>query len=908
MKRFIDRVADKLLDLKTPLYRQHVVLPNRRAALFLKEALKNRATKPLIAPEISSIETFMNGLSGLSTPSHAELLLEFYAVVRQREQAMRFEPFLHWAPQTLRDFNDLDLYLVDTDRFFEYLEAERKLEHWTLAGEQPSAMVQNYLSFWKNMGLWYGALRARLCSKGLAYQGLSFRLAAENIKSQHPEGSLVFAGFSALTPAESSVIFHLLEAGVATTLWDVDAHSLQAGQEAGAFLRDYQRRITQRGLPFEWVSDHLSQAKKVVVHACPKALAQTHTAGEILARWCVQSTDLTHCAVVLADEGLLPALLDKIPEGVGDINPTMGFPLAHTQWSKLFAALLDALCTAHEETGGKAGNIKLRQLVEILRYPPVINLLEREENRSKVQRFLALAKAENRPFVALEKLSALLADSALKAFFNPRDQRPQSLLRRYLALIESSGRDDPSPSALERAAAAQLRTLLERALAHLERHDFLNKPTSFERFLALLMLNQAVDCHGQALSGLQIMGILETRCLDFEKVILLSANEGLLPANQRYDSYIPFAIRRHFKMPTYRDREAVYAYHFHHLLQRCEEAQLIYSSETTSLGGGEKSRFIRQYQNEIATANRDVQRTPTLIHKNEKRVIQKSESILLRLHQKAESGISPSFLGAYLRNPIDFYYEHILGLRQPEASAETIQANTLGSIVHDTLETLYGRYSGQQLDAALFDSLLQEAEAVYTHRFQAAFSRTAYRSGYNKLVYEVFKKLLFEQLKRDRAQAARLRFRFFERELSSSLRINDALTVRLKGKIDRVDQLDGVCRIIDYKTGRADRTLSLSTASDLETFLKRAQADRLLQLMLYTHLFFEQPEVLEQRVESGIIYLASASPDNYLPLTIDKDRYLTPAHFERFQPLLSALLEELFDPDIPFIEKEGEHY
>ncbi len=905
MKKFLDGVAERLLKSQTPLHRQHVVLPNRRAALFLKKALKSRAQKPLIAPEISSMEAFMYDLAGLVELPKPDLLLEFYNVVTRGEKGVcqgggtRFESFVQWAPQTLRDFNDLDLYLVEPVRFFEHLEAERKLERWTLSGESPTAAVQDYLSFWKNMGVWYAALREWLCAKGLAYPGLGFRIAAENIRAYEPEAHLVFAGFNALTPAESQVVFHLLEAQLATALWDADAHILQAEQEAGKFLRGYQRRMAKKGLPFEWVSNHLSQPKSVVVHACPKNMAQAHTLGEILSQWRGRSVDLTDCAVVLADESLLPAVLNKIPKCISRLNLTMGFSIAQTQGAKLFAALVNARLSAGEDP-----SIELKNLLEIAQNTWVVKLLAYEKNRSKTQRFLARAQAENRRFLTLEELAAHFADSSLRYVFQPEAQYIESLLAGYLKVVEffqHNAGDLPLP-AWEQAAAAKLQTLLERALGYSKAHRFLRQPKSFQRFFALLLQNERVNVYGAPLAGLQIMGVLETRCLDFSKLALLSANEGILPAEQRYNTYIPLAIRRHFKMPTYQDREAVYAYHFYHLLQRCEEAHILYSND---LNGGEKSRFIRQYQSEIAAADHELNRIPSIVNRNEKRVIEKSESILARLREKAESGISPSFLQAYLRDPIGFYYEKIIGVHPREEVAETIGANTLGTILHSTLEILYREHVGEALSDSLFDAIGQQAESVYADQFQTTFGQTT--TGYNKLVYELFKGLLLKQIERDKRQADRLSFISFERELSSRLPINGEQTVNLVGKIDRLDRLDGMSRIIDYKTGRVDRTLRFDPGWDLEAFRRRKQAGKLLQLMLYTRFFFNRFHA-ERQLESGIIYLASGAADNYVKLAVGAEKPLTPDSFGQFQPLLTELVAEIFNPDIPFVARKEDAY
>ncbi len=913
MKKFLDRVAARLLELPTPLHRQHVVLPNRRAVLFLREALRALAPKPLIAPEMSSMEAFMYDLSGLVELSKPDLLLEFYAVVTGDDKNQHdgedigFVHFVRWAPQTLRDFNDLDLYLVEPAPFFAYLEAERKLERWTPSGETPTAAVRDYLSFWKNMGIWYAALRSRLLSKGWAYPGLSFRMAAEKVQAYQAEAHFVFAGFNALTPAESQVVFHLVEAQRATALWDADAHILRAEQEAGRFLRGYRRRMAKRGLSFEWVSDHLRQPKRVVIYACPQNVTQTHVLGEILSHWCAQSIDLTDCAVVLADESLLPAVLNKIPKGIDRFNLTMGFPIAQTQVAKLLATLIKTRLSAGEAASREQGLIELKELLEILQNPLVVKLLGCEKNLLKTRRFLARAQAENRVCLPLEEVAAHFANSALRHVFRSESPGVEPLLGGYLKILESlrCKAGDLSLSELEQAAGAKLQTRLERALGYLRFHRFLRQPACFQPFWARLLENERLNVGGEPLAGLQIMGVLETRCLDFSKVTLLSANEGILPAEQPYNSYIPSAIRRHFKMPTHRDREAIYAYHFYHLLQRCEEAHILYSDEATGLSGGEKSRFVRQYQSEIAHTSHELIRIPKLVNKDKKRIIEKSERVLTRLREKAESGISPSFLQAYLRNPIDFYYGEILGLRPRESAGETLDASTLGSILHSTLEISYREYAGEKLNASLFEAIAQRAEAVYTGQFQGAFSQAI--SGYDKLAYEVFKALLRKQIERDKRQADRLAFISFERELSSSMRIGDAWTVNLVGKIDRLDQLDGVWRIIDYKTGHTDRRLCFDPNWDLEAFRSQRQAGKLLQLMLYADFFFKRFPV-EQQLESGIVYLSSSADDNYVKLTLGSEKILTPDTLRRFQPLLVQLVEEIFNPDIPFVERECNGY
>ncbi len=914
MRTFIDDVILDLIDRNHDISQLTFILPSKRAGTFFKHAISKHVVKTLFSPKIESIETFIETLSDSQYTSNTELLFEFYDVYLQytpKQHVEPFDQFSKWAQRLLQDFNEIDRYLIPPNHVFDYLSAIKNIEHqhWSL-DEAPTDYIKNYLEFWKRLKVYYHELQNRLSQKKKGYQGQIYREAVNNIEqfiASHTNQKFVFVGFNALNKAEELIIQELLQQGLAYIYWDIDKTFLEhTYHDAGLFMRQHKMNWPYfKQHNFNWANNHYTKSKDINCIGCPKNISQIKLVGELLDTISAKQKNLENTAVILGDETLLLPLLNTLPKSVNAVNITMGLPLKSIPLASLFEALFNL-----HKSNSKVFYYK--QIVEVLTNPFVKVLFK---NNNGIVKHI---QDQNKTYLTLSDLKEIAPNhtSILKLLFGSWQDQPNIAIHNCLTLtlkLKAFFDKDKSKDLLSLEYLYRFHQVFNTLKT-------LNSSFSHVRSISTLFIlyrdlvsNDTLDFMGEPLKGLQIMGMLESRVLDFETVIITSVNEGILPAGKSHNSFIPFDVKLENNMPTYKEKDAVYTYHFYRLLQRAKTAYIIYNTEPDVLNGGEKSRFITQMEIEgvhklkSSVVSAKVPPIDTRLAQ-----IKKTPEVIEALDLVAKKGFSPSSLTNYIRNPIDFYYDKVLGVQQYDDVEESVAFNTLGTVIHNTLEDFYKPLEGQTLNKKHLKEMRSKIVSKVTYHFDKAFKQGDITKGINLIIFNIAQRYISNFLKLESnalKEGNRIEIVAIETDEHISIDI-EALnkTVTLKGKVDRVDRYNGMLRIIDYKSGRVDSNkVEIVEWSDITTDYDKYSKS--FQILMYAYMMYKDNKI-DLPVEAGIIsfknlnsgLLRFATKPSMGSRT--KDHIITEDTLLAFEIELKKLIVEIFDAEQDFIEKE----
>ena len=923
MEKFINKIAKEIFVSRKGDFKDLiVVMPGKRAGLFFKKALSELSDKPLWSPELYSIESWLEEISGLAILDRTSLIFEMYIsyveVFPVKEQDS-FEAFIRWAPTMLTDFNDIDAYIKNPSRLFSYLHDTKKVELWTPNGAKPSVVVSKYLRLWELLGELFTNFKARLEGQGLSFQGMAYRKASENIsfwvKNRNlKKGSICYIGFNAMNPCEESIMNLLLSKGVAKAYWDADKYYMNdKKQEAGKYLRKHKNWAELNGKEFSWVSSNLINKKNINSFGVPGGVAQAQLAGTLINDLSKKNQELKDVALVLANENLLLPVLDFLPESVDKLNVTMGSALRNSQLFSLFDSLF-VLHLNRLRLGGVNAGFYYRDLFKVWEHP----LFKNSENVVGLNKLKESLASENISFPTKKRiLSSCEEDVAqwLGPVLDFDHKNPFILIDGALSIIGlvkknllTQGRKD----CLELEQLFAFTKLFNRIKNLQEKYGFIKELKTIQRLFQQASSIERLSYQGEPLSGLQVMGMLETRSLDFKHIVLLSVNEGVLPSGRSDLSFVPFDIRKEVGLPTYMDKDAIFAYHFYRLIQRSSSVTFVYNTETDVMGSGEKSRFLSQIEYELIPKHPKTLsfRQEVLSHPLNPTItkglsIPKNNAVIKRLKEIATtSGFSPSALNRYKSCPLQFYYEKVLSIKDPENLEETIEASTLGSVVHRTLEELYSETLNLVLTPDILKGLLKKVPEKTKEVFSKEFKQGQIHSGKNKLMYTVAerfcKSFLSYELSLIRS-GSDLIIRAVEEGFKYCLNVEEIdFPVYLNGSADRVDLLNGSLRIIDYKTGLVSPGELKS--NNLKKIINDLDRHKAFQLFFYAYLHHKtHPE--RGPFEVGIISFRSLKK-GFMAVSFDGDnKNKTEMNAEvlgLFEKELVELIKNLFNPNTPF--------
>ncbi|MFD1017083.1 PD-(D/E)XK nuclease family protein [Winogradskyella rapida] len=918
MISFIKSVLLDLQEKQLNLEDVYFVLPSKRAGVFLKHHLSSLLDQPIFSPHIVSIEEFVEDLSGLKNLPNTDLLFRFYETycgLTPVDEQESFESFTKWAQILLQDFNEIDRYLIPQSQIFDYLNAIKELNHWSLDVEQ-TGLVKNHLKFWKQLKAYYIAFTKNLLEAGQGYQGLIYREASKKVDPYitiAEDKIHVFLGFNALNSAETKIIQALLKAEVAHIYWDIDKAFIDdAKHDAGWFTREHRKDWEHfKTEPFQWTTSHYSEEKNINVIGIPKLVGQAKYIGQILEDLTASATNLSKIAVVLGEEQLLLPVLNSIPAAIQKLNVTMGLPLQYVPLSSLF----ELLFFMHKNNPQQ---YYYKDVIGILSHASVYPLFE-QDTVNEASALVSKIQKNNLVYITLAELKSLApaSEALLELLFKSWTNQPTLALQQCAALIfkmKDHYDSDKVSYRLELEYLYRFNTLFNQLSELNNTYRYLNSIVALQTVYKELLSSETLDFQGEPLEGLQVMGMLESRVLDFETVIISSVNEGILPSGKTNNSFIPFDVKLENKLPTFKEKDAVYTYHFYRLLQRAKNVYILYNTEIDALKGGEKSRFITQLEIEGLHAISHKIVSPSVPNiKEELQEITKTSSVLEQIKSLSEKGYSPSSLTNYVRNPIDFYYDKILGIKEFDEVEENIAANTLGSVIHNSLEDFYKPLEGKLLTIAHVEGFKKRVKPMVTKHFEELYNKGGFSKGKNLIIYEIaqryilnFLNLEIESLKKGQ----QIEILSIEADEQIAITIEGLdFPIKLKGKVDRVDRCDGVIRVIDYKSGKVDQSKveivdweALTT--DYEKYSKP------FQILCYAYMMRENKR-LELPVEAGIISFKNLSggflkfakkdkPGAYAK----KDQFITDETLDRFEVELKKLISEICNPELKFIEKD----
>ena len=925
-----------------------ILFPNRRAGLFFKKYLAQQKPGPGFMPEVFTIGDFMNQISGLEPADPLELSFRIYrSYSKFVSNPESYEDFYPWGDMLISDFNDVDRYLVDApllfknitdlksiDSVFDFLDEEQKLlikRFWKNFNEAKlSKAKETFLSIWELLNFLYQDLRTGLLKEKLGYEGLIYRIVAEQAIADTsfalPWKKILVCGFNALSASEEKLFLYLKNNSLASFFWDYDTTYINNDiHEAGRFLRR-NIRLFPADADFNPGFMSLETAKpEINVYSLPSDVLQAKQLYAILENLNDADPDpaeqngtesLNKISVILGDESLLPAVLTSLPESLDYFNITMGFPLSQTPVFSFLDSVL--LLQQHSERRNKE--------VELFYYRDVLRVLEHQYIRSfyseKVIPLVDSIHERNKLYLDLQEF----ADDALLSMIFKKVNSVNDLvdylstLLRYI--IDAFPFESPELK-LQKEYIFLINTRLNKLRNLLEENSFTVSKESFIRLFRKILQDFTIPFQGEPLRGTQIMGILESRLLDFKNVIFLSMNEGVMPANSGNYSFIPSNLRYAFGLPVKEDKDAIYAYYFYRLLQRSEGIHILYNNKTEGSSSGEPSRYI--YQIEYLTNWNIKKFTTAFLVQSKKPVpisIKKSADVLSLLNNylspDSDKYLSPSAITNYLNCPLSFYFNNLAGIREEDEASEEIDASVFGSLYHKAMELIYKDLTGKVVTDKSIELCARSANI--NSSIEQAFREEFYKDrdpkrkitpeGRNIIILEIIRKLISRTLEIDRSFAP---FTLVDLEKSIKnrmLMVDNIGYVRLGGKIDRLDIRDGKVHIVDYKTGKMSKEFpSLEILFNRDLWKGQENLKGILQTFLYSWLYVdENPEV--EGITPGIYTTTELFNEDFSPYLKDKGINAIVEDFRfyttEFESRLKLLLGEIFNPELTFSQTDDE--
>lgn len=943
METFLKQVAHDLYNKTEGNFTKvAIVFPNKRASLFFNEYLAQESDRPIWSPTYVSISELFRQSSDLSIADPIKLVCDLYKVFQKATGSKEtLDDFYFWGEMLIADFDDADKNMADTHALFSNLKDLNELmDNYDFLEEgqkealsqffhnfsinQVTELKQRFISMWNVLGDIYAEYKALLESQSIAYEGMLYRQVIEQLDVEAlPYNKYIFVGFNVLNKVEHTLFKKLNEAGKAMFYWDYDTFYLnKTPHEAGEFIRRNLRDFPSE-LPASFF-DNLNQPKEVTFIESPTENGQVR----YLPQWIRENltSQEKETAVVLCNEALLQPVLHALPDNVKHINITMGFPLSQTPAYSFVNALMELHTSGYNPNNGR---YLFAEVISVLKHPYTRQLSPEAE---KLEQTLT---RDNR-FYPLP--SELKQDNVLELLFTPRRNNLDlcSMLSEALKEVaviyqQQAASHSDAFDQLYRESLFKTYTLVNRFHTLIESKELNVQAGTFQRLLTRVMSSSSIPFHGEPAIGMQVMGVLETRNLDFRHLIMLSVNEGQLPKAGGDSSFIPYNLRKAFGMTTIDHKIAVYAYYFYRLMQRAEKVTLVYNTATDGINRGELSRFMLQFliewgypvlRKQLEAAQSPQDSTPIIIEKTPD-VMERMKSVFdIRNNPKAL--ISPSALNCYLDCPLKFYYKYVALLSAPDEVTADIDSAKFGSIFHYAAEHIYKDLTahGKLISKENLETLLKDEVRLQTYvdnGFKELFFNLPQNEQpeYNgiQLINSAVIVKYIQQLLRNDLRYAPFTFVGSEQRIFENIEIytpTGDIQSRIGGIIDRIDSKGESLRIVDYKTGG-----DADTPANVQSLFipDKKRSNYVFQTFLYASIVCKKlREKNDSRlVAPALLYIHRAASENYSPVIQmgeprkPKEPVDNFAQYEGdFRENLKTLLEDIFNPDISFTQTEIE--
>ena len=899
MKPFLVQVIQRIQEKHRKWDEVVIILPSKRAGVYFNHYLLENINSVQLAPAIYSIESFVEEISSLKKATQTTQLFTLYAAYKtkiEEHEIDDFATFLLWGKRLLNDFNDLDAYRINPDQILKELGEFYRIEAVFSEEEKISFPA----TFWENLPQIYHAFEDLLLERNSATLGMLYKDCLDSLELylSHTTKTHYFIGFNALNKAEQDIFQEFLVEKKGEIYWDLDQYLYESQYHAaGRFIRNYQKKWPYyRKNPLQFTDASFSAPKKIKATGFSGNIVQAHYVGDFLKK----KSPNTTTAVVLGNEQLLIPVLSHLPIELDQWNVTMGYAIDQLPFAKWFITVISMHAQYKED--GYARDL----LLKTLSFAPFKHYVAKI-NKSYAE---MLHDVENnyRSFVPLEELKPLMENHFINVLLEPVDDALQFIDKMNALLIilydKSTSLDEMSSAVLE-----CILNLLIQIRSQLESISFeINIKALFVLLKESITL-QTLDFKGDPINGIQLMGMLESRVLDFDRVIITNVNEGILPVGKNDQSFFPFSMKKEYGLPTFLDNDAIYTYHFYRLIQRAKEVHLLYNAKSEGLNAGEKSRFIRQLEL-LAHPQHSFSEDQYVLNIPKKlsslAEVKKTSPMLERLAVLAQKGFSPTSLGAYLLDPLQFYQRYILGIKELELPNKVLSHLTRGTIVHDCIEELYVPYLGQRMQSKYYDKMLSALPTTLKKHYEKVYPKTPTPEGENYLILKAYQRGIMQFFEQEKAlvEAGNI-LTILDLEKEFAVPLNSPVEghkVIIRGKIDRIDRYNGKTRLIDYKTGTVEK--AKLNWQDWQEFKGDYKKQPLFQLLLYAWAYLEIEEA--KGVEVGIISFKSPK-SNVLPLirkALPKEANQSEVDHqfaEEIGSYLTALICELFDLEKSFV-------
>ncbi|MBN1118416.1 MAG: PD-(D/E)XK nuclease family protein [Bacteroidales bacterium] len=944
-KPFLKQVAEYVYEhYKNNMHELSIIFPNKRARLFFNKYLTEITVKPIFSPAYYTISEYMQKLSGEVLADQFTLLFTLYEVyIRISGSKESFDNFLFYCEMLLADFDDIDKYLVNPEHLYQNLYELKELEayHDYLTEEQLKAILQfwkvftennpdspekkNFSSLWLVLKKIYFEFNKELDKQGISYEGKAARKAIEKLakgETEIQEDNVLFVGFNALNKCEEKLFKHLNDNKKGKFFWDHDEYYIEKGEfhEAAFFLKTLIRDFPK---PFDFETDNhnLKKGKNIRIIDIPTQTGQAKALPELMknlpADWLKEPSET---AIALADESLLIPVLTSLPADIKEVNISMGYPLKDSLVYNFINILLDL----HNNKRAAAGS-------ELFYHKDVIRLIQHGFMRTYLEHKLQeISKEIQKSNLIFVQLSWLKEKHAIFGQFLQKDIAAGNFTEYLIQVLdnvpEALASLNEKSREIEKEALARIMGQLRRINDVFSSSKIDYSFRSLVKLIAKVLQGTSIPFNGEPLSGLQIMGILETRTLDFKNLIVLSMNEGTFPKSGNVPSLIPYTLRNAFKLPTVEHQDAIFGYYFYRLLQRAGNIQLVYCSSVNDAQKGEPSRFIQQIDYEPLFKTEKLTLGYKVYPQSVKsiKVCKSAETRNILKHKYCGENsrlMSPSAINTYLNCQLRFYFRYIAGIPEPEEILEEVEANTLGSILHKSMQILYSKIINKVSNKEDFEYIKKNKKSIEDAVIQAFWEEyispdgkkefpgvdKAEIKGKNILVKLVIIKYVNQLIDYD-SQNAPLTILSLEDIHEAELAIDDEITLKTGGYIDRIDSKEGFIRIVDYKTGKTDQ--EFFSVENLFTDGADKRNNAAFQILLYSLVYSKNNK--SEKTVPALFFLRNLGNKNYLPnLRMGKSKEIiadySPLHDE-FSEKLMETLQDIFSETGVFMQTESEKY
>ncbi len=908
-----------------------IVVPSQRATKYIMAELARAYNNPIFSPAMITINELITKHAPFNLLDPSRLLLSLYQAYKSVEitEHQSFEDFLSWGPMLLNDFEEIDRYLLDPNQVFKNLKSIKELESWTLEGKELTDAQKKFMVFWDVLPELYNELQLILKDKKRISPGMAYKKLAEDPSQlflADPEAFYLFAGFNALSSAELRIVNSVLSTKKGMFYLDADQYYFANKQhEAGAFQRRNMEVLTL-AKPLR-VEDTISTKKiNIEIVQCAQLTGQVKVASTELGK--LSQSELRETLVLLADESLISALIKNLPASIDKANITLGLPLNQTPIKTWMEIIFDI---QENKKRFKTTAIYYKDLQRVINHvffnawlsdelkKQVITIEQETIRYNKIFQNISSLKIEEDARLFLSFLledwgvnwdKALVCIRTINDFLLKKIPQKNDFERNIISVFDHSLRE--------------FQLIVSEGLPELSLR-------TFRMLINQHWYSKSIAFHGNPIDGLQIMGLLETRMLDFKRIIVLGMNEGNLPPTNAMNTIIPMDLRKGLGLPTLRHKQGIFAQHFYRLLHYCDDLTLTYTTIGDQINATEPSRYLKQLELELARQNPNAKLTKSYyvtpfssLNDTNVNVVQKKPEIKAQLDAYFSKGISASAINKYITCPLDFYYRYVVEFGEEQSVTEDVESSDFGTFIHSTLEKLFAPFAQRDKEGAFIsppppslsishvDKMILDFPAILKAEFMERFHNDSslFASGKNLLSFEMANEIVLKTLLAEKEYIQTLKEPLFIEQIEAAMSIilpilidGEEKELKLKGYIDRIDRVGDRYRILDYKTGKVEEKHVVFNRKESGLKDSFAAAKHTLQLTLYCMLFKEKYNL--EASEAAVFSLITSNGS----IQALKNKNGNSEELEDlFKELLTEFISEIYDFEVSFIHNADAKY